>query len=213
MQEAYRPLHSKWGEGGTPSSHGGGYPIQSWWGVPHPVMVGGYPGYPPPSRPGPGGTPNHPDLAQGVPPTIQTQPGGTPSSHGGGYPIKSWWGVPHPVMVGGTLGTPHHPDLAQGVPPTIQTSPRGYPQPSRPNQGAPHLVMVGGTPSSHGGGVPPPSRPGPGGVPPTIQPWLGYPPPSRPDRGTPNPVEVWTDKQSENSTFAHPSDAGGKYKL
>ena len=22
---------------------GGGYPIQSWWGVPHPVMVGGYP--------------------------------------------------------------------------------------------------------------------------------------------------------------------------
>ena len=70
--------------------------------------------------------------------------------------------------------------------------------------------MVGGTPSSHGGGgipwVPPPSRPGWGGtlgipppsrpgwgtphhpdltgVPP-IQTWPGYPPPSRPDWGTP----------------------------
>ena len=104
-QEAYRLPRSKcslcwWG--GTPSSHvGGGYSIQSWWGVPHPFMVGG---------------------------------GGTPSSHGGGYPIHSWLvgGVPHPFMVGG---------------------------------GVPHPVMVGGTPSSHGG------------VPPTIQTWLGYPPP------------------------------------
>ena len=27
--------------------------------------------------------------------------------------------------------------------------------------------------------------------------------------GCPLPVEVWTDKQTENSTFPHPSDAGG----
>ena len=84
---------------------GGGYPIQSWWwGVPHPVMgdtlgtphhpdlarvwvpwvpptiqtwLGGYPGYPPPSRPGMGypspsrpemGYPCHPDLRWGTPP-------------------------------------------------------------------------------------------------------------------------------------------------
>ena len=86
----------------------------------------------------------------------------------------------------------------------------------------------GGTPSSHGWGYPPnhpdlagvpppttiqtwsrgvpqvppsPSRPGWSYPPPPIQTWLGYPP---------SPVEVWTDKQTENSTFPHPSDAGGK---
>ena len=70
--------------GGTPFSHGVGYPIQSWWWwgtlgtLHHPdLALGGTPtpsrpgwGYPPPSRPG-WGTPHHPDLA-GVPPTIQT---------------------------------------------------------------------------------------------------------------------------------------------
>ena len=101
-----------------------GYPIQSWWGGDH--------GYPPPSRPGQGGTPHHPDLA----------------------------GVP----------SPHHQDLA-GVPPTIKTW-LGYP--------------------------------------PTIQTWPGYPP-HHPDLAgvPPSPVKVWTDKQTENSTFPHPSDAGG----
>ena len=41
---------------------------------------------------------------------------------------------------------------------------------------------------------------------------LGYPPPqSRPGMGhPPPPVKVWTDTQSENITFPHPSDAGGK---
>ena len=39
-----------------------------------------------------------------------------------------------------------------------------------------------------------------GVIPPTISTWLGYPPP---------PVKVWTDKQTENSTFPHLSDAGG----
>ena len=117
-------------------------------------------------------------------------------SNGGG-------GVPHPVMVGGTWGTP----------------------PSRPDQG--------GTPSNHGTlgylGVPPVQTWD--GVPPT-QTWDGVPPytwngvplypdlgwgtphpelgwgthPSRPGWGTP-PPEVWTDKQTENSTFPH---AGGK---
>ena len=63
----------------------------------------------------------------------------------------------------------------------------------------------------------PPSRPGMGYPP--IQTWDGVPPPSRhgmgyspcPDLwwGTP-PVEVWTDKQAENSTFPHPPDAGCK---
>ena len=105
----------------------------------------------------------------------------------GGYPIKSWWGVPHPVMVGGELpiqswwgvsgvpphtpsrpgqGTPHHPDLA-GVPPPSRPGWHN-PLPSRPGWGTPQ-------PSRPGQGTPPPSRPG-WGTPPTIQTWMGYPP-------------------------------------
>ena len=53
-------------------------------------------------------------------------------------------------------------------------------------------------------GYPLPFRLGQGTPSPTIQTWLGYPPPP--------PVEVWTEKQTENSTFPHPSDAGGKNK-
>ena len=124
---------------------------------------------------------------------IQSWWGGTPSSHGGGYPIQSWWGIPHPVM-GGVPGvpppsrpgwaTPHHPDLT-GVPlPTIQTWP-GY---------SPTIQTWLE--------YPPPSRPGWGTHPPTIKTWLGYP-----------PVELWTDKQTENSTFPHPSDAGDNNKM
>ena len=29
---------------------------------------------------------------------------------------------------------------------------------------------------------------------------------------SPPPVKVWTDTQTENITFPHPSDAGGKYR-
>ena len=106
-QDAYHPPHSKcsicwWGicMGDTPSSDGGGYPIEWCWGVPHP-------GYPPPSRAGPGVTPHHSDLAQR----------GTPS------PSRPAWGTPPPIIQtwpGGTPGTPYHRDLA-GVPPTIET--------------------------------------------------------------------------------------------
>ena len=170
--------------GGTPSTYSGGragYPIQSWWGVPHPVMVGGTPsshgeGGTPSSHSGGGSTLGTPTIQTwpGVPPTIQTWPGGftlgTPT-------IQTW--------LRGTLGTPHHPDLAggftPGTPPTTQMA-GGYPPPSRPGWGTPHHPDLTGVP----------------------------PPPSRLDWSTPPPVEVWTDKQTENSTFPHPSDAGGK---
>ena len=91
------------------------------------------------------GTPHHPDL-DGVPPLVWTDKnkkfllceckrhttGHIAGARYAGYPIQSWWGVPHPVMVVGVphsvMGVPwvphHHPDLAWGVlqvPPTIQT--------------------------------------------------------------------------------------------
>ena len=140
----------------------------------------------------------------------------------GGYPIQPLWGGGTPSSHGGGGGTPsstpHHPDLAREVP--------WIPPPSRPGQGVPR--------------VPPSSRPSRGypRYPPTIQTWPGIPqvlphpdlgwgtphhpdldrgspgyPPHHPDLGwgnTPPPVEVWTDTQSENITFPHPSDAGGK---
>ena len=117
--------------------------------------------------------------------------GGTPSSHGGGYLIQSWWGVPKPVMVGVPhpvmVGVPpHHQDL-DGVPP-IQTW-MGYPPPSRTGLCTPTIQTWLGYPHHPGLARVPPSssRPGQGtphhpdlaGVPPTIQTWLGYPPPSR----------------------------------
>ena len=78
---------------------------------------------------------------------------------------------------------------------------------------------------SNGGGDTP-SSPGRGGTPPTIQTWPGGYPPHHPDLagggnpppcpdlgwGTPPPVQVWTDTQSQNIIFPHPSDAGGKRK-
>ena len=79
--------------------------------------------------------------------------GGTPSSHGG-YPIQSWWGVPHPVMVGGTLGILHHPDLEWGTPPS---RPRiGYP----PDLGQGTVQTWDGVPPWPRTGYPP--RPGTG---------------------------------------------------
>ena len=79
---------------------------------------------PPPSTPGPGGTPSrpglgvtgvpHPDLVEGYPlPTIQTWSGDTPSK---------------PGWLGGTWGTPHHhPDLGWGTPSLLRPGMR-YPQ-------------------------------------------------------------------------------------
>ena len=114
---------------GTPSSHGGGYPTQSWWGgVLHPVMVGGYPGTP------------HPDLARGR---------GTPTSHGWGVPHPVMMGVPHPVMVGGTWVPLTIQTWPGGYP--IQSS--RYPPPSKPSRGS-----TLGTPTIRPGiGYPPPS--------------------------------------------------------
>ena len=90
--------------------------------------------------------------------------GGTPSSHGGGYlgyppppPSRPGRGVPHPVMMGqGTQGTPIQTCL-EGTPSSHGGQYLGYPPPpSRPDWGvppsiqtwlgAPHPVIVGGTP-------------------------------------------------------------------
>ena len=132
---------------------------------------------------------------------IQSWWGGTPSTPGRGYPIQSWLGGGTPSSHGRGTPSSHgglpHPDLAGGgvvpqVPPLLPR-PAGAPPsppPSGPGWGTPHHPDLAG--------VPPPS-------------------PSRPDRDTPYPppptprVDVWTDKQTENSTFPHPSDADGKY--
>ena len=84
--------------GGTPSSHGGGYP-----------------GYPPPSRPGqerleyPGYLPTIKTLMRGtwVPPTIKTWLGYPP-------PSRPDWGTS--LSLGPGQGTPHHQDLARVLP-------------------------------------------------------------------------------------------------
>ena len=92
--------------------------------------------------------------------------------------------------------------------------------------GYPIQSWWGSTPSSYDGGGYPGVPPGPGMGYPPVQTWDGVPPvqtwdgvlptqtwdrvpPPRPGIGYP-PFKVWTDKQTENSTFPHPSDAGGK---
>ena len=127
-------------------------------------------------------------------------------------------GTPSSPGLGATPGTPHHhhPDLARGYPryPPPSRPGWGTPPPSRPGRGTPHYPDLAE-------GYSPPSRPGWGtphlqdlaGIPPTIQTWLRYPLPSTPGWGTPlPPIKVWTDKQTENSTFPHPLDAGGNNK-
>ena len=161
-------------------------------------------------------------MVEGTP---SSHGGGTPSSHGEGYcrnppTIQTWLGgylgyLPLTIQTwpGRYPRYPHHSDLARGTQgtPTIQTWLGYLPPPSRPCWS-----------------ISPPSRPGWGtptiktwpGYHPTIQTWLGYPPPSRPGWGIPShpdlagvpPIEVWTDKQTENSTFNHPSDAGSNKK-
>ena len=96
-------------------------------------------------------------------------------SNGGG-------GLPHPVLAGGVP----YPVLVRGVPPSI------------PGMGTPPVSWMGYPSAWTWDGVPPIS-------------WMGYPLPGsgigypdHPDLGqgtTPPPVKVWTDKQTENSTF------------
>ena len=92
--------------GGTPSSDGGG-------GVPHPVMVGGYPIQTWPRWGTPRVPPHHPDLAGGTP----------PSRPGMGYPTGQTWD-----------GVPPYPDLGWGTPPNPDLR-WGTPSPSRPGTG------------------------------------------------------------------------------
>ena len=112
---------------------------------------------------------------------------------GGGGPHPRSRGVPCPRS-----GVPH--PRSGGYP--IQTWSGGVPwvSPSRPGMGypLPHLDLGWGAPPAGPGMGCPPSQTW-DGVPPLARPGMGYPPP-----------EMWTDKQTENSTFPHPLDAGGK---
>ena len=192
----------------------GGYLIQSWMG-------------------GGGGTPSslgdrrvpHPDLGwpgQGVPHPVLDR-GGTPILilDGGTLPVLTW-GVPHPVLDG---GTPHQqdgvppPDMGWGTPcPDL-----GWGTSLSAGWDTPHLDLGWGIPLSGPGMGYPPSRPGMGYLPvsrmgyppsgsgmgyPPVWTWDGVPPP-HPDLGwgTPPPHKCG---QTENITFPHPSDAGGK---
>ena len=93
----------------------------------------------------------------------------------GGYPIESWWGVPHSVMVGGTPSSHGGGYPGSGWVCTPPPSRPGYP-PSRPACRNPQHQYLAGVPPSIPGWGTPPSRPGWGTLPPTIQIWLGYPP-------------------------------------
>ena len=87
------------------------------------------------------------------------------------------------------------------------------PPPFRAGMGYLSIWTLDGLPPSHLDGIPPCQL---DGVPPshldglTPVTWMGYP---HLGWGTPPPVEVWTEKQTENSTFPHPSDADGNKRL
>ena len=145
-QEAYRQRHNLFKHNLSPE---GGYPILSWLGVPHPVLIGG--GYP---------------ILSWL----------------GGYPILSWLGVPHLDLA---RWVPH-PDLAGGYPPGL-----GY--------------LLPGT------GVPPERTWDHG----SIMDKMWYP---QKGYGTSGSIvgwrwgtpRVWTDKQTEHITSRCTSYAGGK---
>ena len=123
----------------------GGYPIQSWWGVPHPVLARGIP---------------HPVLAGGYP--IQSWLGSTP-----GYPPRPgmWLNPHHPDLARGYIWVPPHPDLEWSTP--LRSRPgmgyplsrpgMGYSPPSRPEMGYPptHPDLGWGTPTQTQDKVPP----------------------------------------------------------
>ena len=90
-----------WGGGGTPSSHGGGYAIQSWW--------GGMPS----SHDGGEGTPSSHGGGRGTPSSHGVR-GGTPSLVWvGGYPMQSWWGRGIPLPPRPEMGYPPPPQCGQ----------------------------------------------------------------------------------------------------
>ena len=115
--------------------------------------------------------------------------------------LSNGWGRGYPSSPGGGGGTP--PTIQTwswgGVPSTIQTW-DGVPPTIQTWDGVPPRPGMGYSPTQTWDGVPPPPRPG-----------TGYSPP-RPGMGYPS-VKVWTDKQTENSTFPHPSDTGGNYRI
>ena len=138
MQEAYRPPWSKCSLCWSFSWLGGGSPIQSSGGYPHPVSMVGV---------------SHSDLGWSTPPHQQD-------------------GVPHPC-----------PDRGWG---TLPAAGWGTP-PSRPEIGYLHL------PVQTWDGVPPNSDLGWGNSIPPFRPGMGYPPPIS-QMGYPPLFKVWTDK-------------------
>ena len=116
----------------------------------------------------------------------------------GGYPVPCLRGYPVPCL-GGTPSHVRGGTLSHVWGYLIQVQVGGYPIPGLAG-GYPIQTWLGGY-----SGYPPVKTWD--GVPPS-QTWDGVLP--RPDWGTPPPPEMWTDKQTENSTFPHPSDAGGK---
>ena len=101
-------------------------------------------------------------------------------------------GYPHPANRG--RGVPPRHDLRLGTPPSWPEM--GY---------RPILTWDAIAPLSWPGIRVPPPCPDLGWGYPT-----SAPPPTLKKTGYSFPVEVWTDKQTENSTFPHPSNAGGK---
>ena len=162
-------------------------------------------------------------MLRGTPSQVQ---GGVPHPGLGGfhtrsrgYPIPGLWGGT-PSQVGGTLSQVwgSTPSQVQGVP-----HPRSRGTPSRPGWGGGGGTLSwparGTPPGQTWDGVPPSYPDLRWGTPPYIdlglsnplpRPGLGYPPSTQTWDGVSPPPEMWTDKQTENSTFPHPSDAGGK---
>ena len=154
--------------------------------------------------------------------------GGTPLSSGWGTPVLTGgtpnclgWGGPGvpPVLIldGGTPvlildGVPHISRM--GYPP-VKTWDR-VPPPHQHDGVPPILILDGGTPYPDLGwgtphqqdGVPPLSRPGMGYTPVINR--MGYPPPHPDLRWGTLPPPPRKCGQTENITFPHPSDAGGK---
>ena len=131
-----------------------------------------------------------------------------------GYPIQSGPGGYPILLIGGSGYSPSQvwmvvsPISRMGY--SLARHWMGYPKPG-PGMGYPPFILgMGYPPPSAGWAIPPPPGPGMGYPPPSTGwgtsppgPQIWYPPPPA--------VEVWTDKQTQNSTFSHPSDVGGKY--
>ena len=110
----------------------GGYPIQTWLGVPW---------VPPPSSRS-GRWVLYPDLVRGVPPEIGYPPDlgwGTPQNLGWGIPPRPWMGYPLPRH-----GMGYPPDLRWGTPHPHLDLGWGNPLP-RPDMGSPFPRKCGQT--------------------------------------------------------------------